>query len=87
MQLEVSQLSVGDLVWKNRDPALEGQLRSTYEGKAASELRKTHVQVCIVDTAPTSCVACWRHALLVCGFASQDGSLKANMHMCITLCE
>jgi hypothetical protein len=43
-------------VWKNRDPALEGQLRATYEGKAASELRKTHVQVGggvpILETAP-----------------------------------
>jgi hypothetical protein len=45
LQVDVSRLSVGDLVWKNRDPALEAQLRSSYEGKAASELRKTHVQV------------------------------------------
>jgi hypothetical protein len=45
LQLDVSQLSVGDLVWKNRDPALEAQLRASYEGKAASELRKTPVQV------------------------------------------
>lgn len=38
-------MSVGDLVWKNRDPALEAQLRATYEGKAAAEMRKTPVQV------------------------------------------
>jgi hypothetical protein len=45
LQLDVSQLSVGDLVWKNRDPALEAQLRASYEGKSASDLRKTPVQV------------------------------------------
>jgi len=44
-QLDVSALSVGDLVWKNRDPAVEAQLRASYDGKGSSKLRKTLVQV------------------------------------------
>jgi hypothetical protein len=44
-QVDTSSLAAGDLVWKNRDAALEAALRASYEGLPASAARKLPVQV------------------------------------------
>ena len=34
---------VGDLVWRNKDPALEAQARASYETLSSAEMRKVPV--------------------------------------------
>jgi hypothetical protein len=46
-QVRVQALRVGDLVWKNRDAALESQLRASYEGLSAAAARKLPVAVAV----------------------------------------
>ncbi len=41
--MECSWLQAGDLVWRNKDPALEAQARASYESLSSSETRKVPV--------------------------------------------
>ena len=43
--VDLSAVEAGQLVWKNKDHALEGRLRSSYEGLAAAAQRRLPVSV------------------------------------------
>jgi putative protease len=46
-QVFLQNISKGDLVWKNSDPVLEGEIRKTYEGLSAAASRKVPVAVAV----------------------------------------
>ena len=41
--MDIFCLQAGDLVWRNKDPALEAQARASYESVSSSETRKVPV--------------------------------------------
>ena len=41
--MDIFCLQAGDLVWRNKDPALEAQARASYESLSSSETRKVPV--------------------------------------------
>lgn len=44
-QVDSSRIKPGNLVWRNKDGALEARLRATYDGLAASAVRRVPVTV------------------------------------------
>ncbi len=40
-------LQAGDLVWRNKDPALDAQARASYESLSSSEMRKVPVDATV----------------------------------------
>ena len=46
-QVYLPNISPGDLVWKNLDPVLEGEIRKTYDGLSATACRKVPVAVAV----------------------------------------
>ena len=65
--VDLSAVEAGQLVWKNKDHALEGRLRSSYEGLAAAAQRRLPVSVGVQAalgaplrvTLTDSQVCCW----------------------------
>jgi hypothetical protein len=46
-QVNLRRVAPGDLLWRNKDPALEGQVRATYESVSSTTARKLAVAVTI----------------------------------------
>ena len=46
-QVDMSAVAPGDLVWKNKDPVLDGRLRASYDGLAAAAQRRLPVVVSV----------------------------------------
>ena len=40
-------MQVGDLVWRNKDPALEAQARASYEKLSSAEMRSVPVHAAV----------------------------------------
>ena len=40
-------VQAGDLVWRNKDPAVEAQARATYESLSSAEMRKVPVDATV----------------------------------------
>jgi hypothetical protein len=50
-QVAWGQVAAGQLLWKNKDPALEARLRATYDGVAAAARRRLPVAVAVAAAA------------------------------------
>jgi hypothetical protein len=46
-QVDLRRVAPGDLLWRNKDPALEGQVRATYESVSSTTARKLPIAVTI----------------------------------------
>ncbi len=49
-------VQAGDLVWRNKDPAVEAQARASYESLSSAEMRKVPVDASLSGSLGQVCI-------------------------------